>query len=312
MSPGWKKRAETFLVRCGAAAVFRRRLRRRALILAYHNIVPAGTRFLGDRSLHVELDRFEDQLDLLRQTHRVVSLDGLLEPAVSENIRPRVAITFDDAYHGALTLGVRALIERGMPATFFVAPGVVGGRALWWDVIGEAHAGELPASVRTRGLGELRGEGERILAWAKGAGIPCEENAVPMVARTASRGILRAAGARPGIQLASHSWGHPNLTRLSREELRAEVERPLEWLRGITSPTEWIAYPYGLSDEAAREAARAAGYRAAVLIRGGWMSTHPSDPYSLPRFNVPSGLSRDGLALRLAGILCDSPAPGAE
>jgi hypothetical protein len=48
-----KRRIETLLVGAGVASAGRRLRRGRGLILAYHNILPAGVEPEGDRSLHL-------------------------------------------------------------------------------------------------------------------------------------------------------------------------------------------------------------------------------------------------------------------
>jgi peptidoglycan/xylan/chitin deacetylase (PgdA/CDA1 family) len=114
---------------------------------------------------------------------------------------------------------------------------------------------------------------------------------------------LRDAAAVPGITFGSHSWSHPNLIALNPAEIHYELIEPLHWLRErFDNVVPWLAYPYGLSSEVVRQAAAAAGYMAALRVSGGWLPKEPLSRYALPRFNVPSGLSNDGFALRTAGL----------
>src|SRR5690348_4128876 len=137
-----KATVEAALIRSGVAYIARRRLRGRALVLAYHNVVPTGQPRLGETSLHLAQADFAAQLDLLASTHDVVPLESIVDD-VSESARPRVAITFDDAYHGAITAGLEELRRRAMPATIFVAPGLLGGDT-WWDRLAAASGGVMP------------------------------------------------------------------------------------------------------------------------------------------------------------------------
>src|SRR4051794_40278450 len=100
-----KRAVERALVH-GAGIVSRTGRRRGAtLVLAYHDIVPAGERPVGDRSLHLPQADFAAQLDeAARLGLRIVPLDALRQP--DDDPTPRVVITFDDAYRGALTAGV--------------------------------------------------------------------------------------------------------------------------------------------------------------------------------------------------------------
>jgi hypothetical protein len=127
-----KAAVETVLVRGGAAKLARHFHRDRTLVLAYHNIVPHGDPVAGDCSLHLPQRQFAAQLDLLVELCDVIPLDSALERN-GRGKRPRVAITFDDAYRGTVTAGVSELVSRGLPATIFVVPAFVGGGAFWWD-----------------------------------------------------------------------------------------------------------------------------------------------------------------------------------
>jgi peptidoglycan/xylan/chitin deacetylase (PgdA/CDA1 family) len=172
-----KQIAEAGLVHSGAGAAVRRRRRGDVLVLAYHNVVPAGEQPAGDASLHLPRHRFAAQLDALQRTHDVVPLDAVLSEPVRPTRRPRVVITFDDAYRGAVTAGIEELAARQMPATIFVAPGFLDGGSFWWDVISGQSGAGLPDSVRMYALEALGGRDEAVRAWARESGL--KVNAVP-------------------------------------------------------------------------------------------------------------------------------------
>ena len=295
---GFAKRAiEAALAHAGPAALSRRRFAGRTLVIAWHNIIPSAADAGADGSLHLPLDRFEAQLDRLLRTHDVVPLDDVLAP-VRRGARPRAVLTFDDAYAGAVHHGLGLLAARRLPATMFVAPGRLGGQAFWWDAWRGASSSAFREFVLSAG-------GGRDTAATDAAGrfdmAPAD---IPAPARTATEQDLRdALGRHPELTLGSHTWSHPNLAALSGRDLQEEVERPLEWLRAFGERgLPWIAYPYGLRSAASDDACRRAGYRAGLLVEGGWVpGVHQA--YQVPRFNVPAGLSPDGFTLRLAGLL---------
>lgn len=290
-----KSSVEHLLV-LGPARWARRRVRGRTLVLAYHDIVPRGERPSGDRPLHLRQEEFGAQLEVLAGEADVISLAEVDSSARRE--RPRVVITFDDAYAGALTAGLEELSRRSLPATIFVAPGLLGERDLWWDAL--AAAGALSAATRARLLHEFRGEGSRIRSWARASGICL--SASPAWAQGGTEEQLRGAVGM-GCSLGAHSWSHPNLATLQQDELREELMRPLTWLQErFPGALPWMAYPYGLESPGVRTATRAAGYVGAFLVGGGWM-TPGGDRWALPRFNVSAGLSLAGFRLRLAGLL---------
>ncbi len=293
-----KRAVERLISRSGFPRLGRHRYRSRALILAYHNVVPDDEPPEGDVSLHLARSAFAAQLDHLLRVCHVVPLSALLDEAIET--APRVAITFDDAYRGSLTLGLEELAARRLPATIFVAPGTLGDRALWWDELASPDGSGLPAEIRERALTELSGDASAIRAWADSSGFSFRE--LTPERRTATVEEIEAACSEPGITLGSHSWSHRNLTKLPRDELDRELGRSMDWLAQRSSAAiPWLSYPFGLSSEATEEAARAAGYDAAVRVNGGWIERPTPNPYRLPRLNIPSGLSLDGFALRLAG-----------
>jgi peptidoglycan/xylan/chitin deacetylase (PgdA/CDA1 family) len=293
---------ERVLVAGGAAAWSARRHGAGVCILAYHNIVPAALAGVGDASLHLTDGDFRRQLDEIGRRYDVVPVTEVLA-APSDRRRPRVAITFDDAYLGAVTIGIEELARRGMPATIFVPPGLLGRRATWWDsfALGEAAGGR--TGGRTQALTDCGGSDARIRELAERDGWTVRD--VPDVARTATEAELAGACRRhDGLSLGSHTWSHPNLARSAASELSEEMRPPLDWLRTRYERTiPWLAYPYGLTSPQAAAAARAAGYEAAVLVSGGWAMPPIRDPFAVPRVNIPAGLSVDGFALRVSGVL---------
>ena len=294
-----KQVAETLLSEGGVAWMGRRAFRRRTLVLAYHNVVPASQEPRGDQSLHLPQPAFAAQLDALLATHQVIPLAAIgQEP---DGSRPRVVITFDDAYRGAMTAGIAEVYKRHLPATVFVAPGLFGSNT-WWDRLADPTTGQVPPQTRERALADLKGLGREVLE-ALGPG----EGSLPSWAEIATEDEVRAAAAVPGITFGAHTWNHPNLTALAPDYLASELARPLAWLRGLGDRAlPWLAYPYGLTSPAVAEAAAKAGYAGALRIDGGWLPRAlppQAMRYDLPRFNVPSGLSLAGFRLRAAGLL---------
>jgi peptidoglycan/xylan/chitin deacetylase (PgdA/CDA1 family) len=107
--------------------------------------------------------------------------------------------------------------------------------------------------------------------------------------------VLHAAG----VEIGSHGATHRPLTRLSDGDLHRELagsKATLERLTGgaVTS----FCYPYGDLDDRVVEAARAAGYRAATVIRGG-ISPDLSDPLRLKRVSVRGTNTRLDFTLAL-------------
>jgi peptidoglycan/xylan/chitin deacetylase (PgdA/CDA1 family) len=275
-----------------------RRLLGKRLILAYHGITPEGESPAGERALFVPQRDFAAQLDMLAAEADVVPLDRIDDPA---DERPRVAITFDDAYSGAVNEGVRELAKRDLPATIFVAPGRLDGHVFWWDAL--SHGREsLDATVRLHALNVLAGADERVRAWADRLSLPVHD-ALPAYARAASRPELAAAVAFPGITVGSHTWSHRNLAALGASDVVAEVRESRDWLHAEfgDKTLNWLAYPYGLDSPDVHRAVADASYQGALRIGGGWHRSTDVSRFARPRFNIGSGLSVAGLRARLNG-----------
>jgi peptidoglycan/xylan/chitin deacetylase (PgdA/CDA1 family) len=291
-----KRAAEIAISRSGLTRVLRRLRRDDVLVLAYHNVVSDGAAVRGERSLHIGQEQFQGHLDLLSSTHDFIAIPQITAPGDG---KPRVAITFDDAYRGAVELGTAILREFNAPVTIFVPPACLGGQQFWWDVLSAGE--EMPAGLRESALSELAGKSAAILARTNRISDPRD---APAYERTATEAELDLALAFDGLTLGSHTWSHPNLAALEGSELEEELVRPLEWLRDRypERTVEWLSYPYGRWSDAVASAARRAGYRGAFRIEGGWIPP-ASDPFGLPRLNVPAGLSVAGLELRSSGLL---------
>ena len=91
-----------------------------------------------------------------------------------------------------------------------------------------------------------------------------------------------------GLEIGSHTYSHPNLIRLPRDEVARELRVSKEILEDrLGAPVDLLAYPFGKPgrqfDETTVAIARDSGYThaAAILSR----SVRPGDsPLALPRF----------------------------
>lgn len=292
---------ERLVARGGPSALAARLRRRSRLVLAYHNVVADGDAGAGERSLHLPFARFCEQLDALQRSHEVVSLGALLQSR-SKPRRPLAAITFDDAYRGCLTLALPELARRSMPATVFVAPGLLGSAGCWWDLLASPDTGTLPRSDREHILTALEGDGAAALRWSGARG--GTPRSLPWSHGISTEAELQACARIAGIGFGAHTWSHRNLARLRPSELAAELDRPLEWLRTrLSNVIPWLAFPYGLHTAAVTAAAHRRGYEGVLRISGGWVAEEDIRARDLPRLNIPASMSTDRFMLKTRGII---------
>jgi peptidoglycan/xylan/chitin deacetylase (PgdA/CDA1 family) len=239
------------------------------------------------------------QLDLLQSTHAVIPLADIWNSGSQAQGRPRAIITFDDAYAGALLAGVEELKHRGLPATFFVTPGLLGTEGFWWDVVAERGVSD----VRDHCLWTLQGRHDRIMGWVGDRGKRIDP--LPAHARPGDHATVREVAQNPPITFGAHTWSHPNLAALSDTEVAEELNRSQDWLRQQGRRySNWLAYPYGFTNSRVTAAA-AARFDGALLLGGGLaqLRGRRRPPHLLPRVNVSRPLTLDGLRLRLARLL---------
>jgi peptidoglycan/xylan/chitin deacetylase (PgdA/CDA1 family) len=195
---------------------------------------------------------FRRQLDWLAEIADVIPLREALAAAGDRTrARPAVAITFDDGYADNHEFALPLLREHGFPATVFITAGL--------------SDGDPAVHARFQALRGVPAAEIRPLDWSQ--------------ARE-----LRAAG----VEIGAHTYSHPNLIRLSRDEVAHELRVSREILEErLEGPVDLLAYPFGKRgrqfDDTTMAVARATGYAqaAAVLFR----SVKPGDSrYAIPRF----------------------------
>lgn len=287
--------AESALVHLGIARISRILRGGQTLILAYHNVVPDEDARAHPHTLHLPLSHFLGHLDFLQANTEVISLEKLgTSPA--KGSRPRVALTFDDCYVGAMELAAGELNRRGLPGTFFVCPGLLSSDAFWWDLYDAAGDG-------TTVFQELGGKQERILEWY--ASQPTAQLTPSNWRRPAPLSALqRAVEGNSHLRLASHSWTHPNLGLLTGYDLRFQLEEPRKWLLDhFDQSSDWFASPYGFSSPELRQMASQVGYSGVLEIAGDWVPPTGWDRWRTPRLSIPHGVSSLGFQLRISGIV---------
>jgi peptidoglycan/xylan/chitin deacetylase (PgdA/CDA1 family) len=101
-----------------------------------------------------------------------------------------------------------------------------------------------------------------------------------------------------GMELGSHTMSHPDLRKLTDEDLMSELEGSKAAIEKITGrPCRTFAYPYGLYDDRVTAATAAAGYDLAFA----WLPG-PWEQMAAPRLPAPPRHGALRLALKLAGV----------
>jgi peptidoglycan/xylan/chitin deacetylase (PgdA/CDA1 family) len=264
----------------------------RLAILGWHNVesswcFPAsggsGTRGLARQLLAVA------------KVANVVPLAPALSMLGGGHALPRraVALTFDDGYRDTLDIAVPILEKLGLPATFFLVPGLLSGAVTpWWEVIPWAFARSTrPAvdwdgTVLPTGGPAGRRSSRRVAARMKASNQQARDRMVAeLVERLRPEGEAPSHGlfldwdgarelVRRGFSVGSHSMHHAILAREGIGEQSNDLAVSRRRLQGeLGVGVELLAYPNGQPgdyDVNTVQAARLAGYSHAITTVEGW------------------------------------------
>ena len=252
--------------------------------------------------------RLEQQLRYLR---RVLNLVPLAEIATSvAERRPagctrRAAIIFDDGLRSNVSVAYPILRSLGIPATFFVCPGLIEERKWIWTHEVRARlrwappqlCGEIAAEV------DAPGDIDEFVQWMKKLALP-ERARIEARLRQATPLFVPAARDREAFDLAgwpelrsldpaivtigSHSMTHPILPTLSDAAIEVELRDSRRMLEAkLDRPADLFSYPNKDLDWRTLAGVRR-HYRAAVAHAAGVSR----DPHLLQSVHLPQGVLR--------------------
>ena len=99
----------------------------RTIILGYHRVATVDR---DPHALCVAPSRFAEHLEVVQRNAEIVPLRAVRERSTAT----RAVITFDDGYVDNASVVAPILDELGVPATFFIASGMIGSpHEYWWD-----------------------------------------------------------------------------------------------------------------------------------------------------------------------------------
>ena len=277
------------------------------IVLLYHRIAQLAC---DPHQLAVSPDRFAQHCEILRHRCTVVPLREAMR------FPRQVAITFDDGYADNAGEARRILDAAGLPATFFISVGRIGGTAeAWWDRLAQivlergTAAGAIDVEIAGRALwadcrsGAARERAHMALFWRLR---PLQLGTIDRVLaeieehldvrrvdrethRWMSPDELSALAQTDLVDVGAHTLTHPFLATLTAEEQRTEIAGSREQLeRLVGRPVAAFAYPYGGPDAFSPTTIRLvaeAGYQMACTAIGG-IARAGGDPLQIPRYVV--------------------------
>lgn len=291
----------------------------RLTVLIFHRVHRVPDSMLPGE---VTADSFRERLGWLREWFNVVPLEDAVRGLATGNLPERAAsITFDDGYADNVDVALPILLELGLPATFFIATGYLGGGRMWNDSIIESlrrttlrwlDLSAIGLDVYELGSDESRRRAiQSIISAIKYRGSSARDEAVAFVVQAAQvnlpndlmmspEGVRKLAAA--GMGIGAHTVTHPILSRVDDASAEREMATSREALEGLVrQPVLLLAYPNGKPnvDYRRRHAgiARRLGFSAAFTTAAGAGDSKHS-PFELPRF-TPWGRTRSRWGVRL-------------
>lgn len=237
-------------------------------------------------------DVFEAQMKFLSAHFRVVPLADLIDKVADRQSAPdrEIALTFDDGLRNNFTLAYPILKKLGIPATFFVCPGVIdSGKWIWSHEMRQRllSASASQQSAVTKVVGYDSTCPDEFVEWMKT--LPLERRvAVEDEIRGITSGFVPSDDERERfdpmswdelcalspdlITIGSHSVNHPILTSIDESALRYEVRESRRMLEEkLGYPVRYFCDPNGINNQ--RVVAEICGtYEAALTTRQGFVA----------------------------------------
>jgi len=238
--------------------------------------------------------------------------------------RPRrAAIVFDDGLRSNVRVAYPILRALGIPATFFVCPGLIEERRWLWTH--EARRRLQFAAPRLRGeLARELGapaEVEALVGWMKKLDFP-RRTRVEAMLKHATAAFVPSEPDREAFDLAgwdewrqldpaivtvgSHTMTHPILPSMSEGEIEVELRDSRRMIEAkLAGPAEFFSYPNGDFDERTLAGVRRY-YRAAVTSN----AQTGVDPYRMHDVHLPRRVLSLAWRLNHPQVHSDHERPG--
>jgi len=235
--------------RANLSASFENQKRFPAFVLFYHRV---ATHSMNGWS--IQKRNFELHLDCIFKHATPASLDEVRESQIlGTRSKPMVAVTFDDGYAENCEHAIPALIERGIPCTYFVAT----------DFVDTGKPFQHDASN----------------------GVHLKPNTIEEIQRMAEQGIQIGAHSHTHLD-----FGQPLSDAQLRSEITDVRKRLQDW---TGQSIDYFAFPFGLKKNISQEAIDVvfeSGFKCFVSAAGG-MNWPGQDANHLQRVHGDPGMA---------------------
>ena len=293
-------------------------------ILAYHRVMPTDA--LDSYPFDQELisatpGQFDSQMRYLREHLRPIALNDVIAHVEQGTPLPpdSVAVTFDDGFADTYRYAFPVLQRYQIPATVFVSTGYVeSGEPFWFELASylvyrlPPHSLELQDGTRhptgdswTARTASLRRVHSILKDLPNASRLQIIDDWKRRYANELTHGasfhsqpiswsqIIEMAAS--GIAFGSHTVTHPNLTRLTDEDLHRELTESKHALESmLQKPIDTIAYPIGTPsafNSRVISAAREHSFKIGLTYVSGANVIPISNPLEMHRHGIGLGMT---------------------
>ncbi len=264
----------------------------RNVVFALHRVIPAAE--MGEcynPYLAISPEVFDDFLTWLRQHYAVVPLHELMSRVQTGAKTRACALTFDDGWEDNYRVAFPVLRQHGVPATVYVATGMIGTRR----ILPEESLWRLQRAATA----DQKEQISRFLTSHGGANATATFKRLPYAKKIellntwgGALDLERASFmdwkqvremSNHGITFGSHTVNHVILPFEESATAEAELTASQQQLaEQLGHEVKDFAFPNGGFDDRTLALVRAAGYHVAVTTRGGAVRPD-TDPLRIPR-----------------------------
>lgn len=204
-------------------------------ILLYHGVYDGRRNgIVNSNGKHIDAAEFRRQIAAVRSRCLVLSMDEVAALALAGEPWPEkaVAVTFDDGFANNRTIAADILDELGAPATFYVCPGMIGGREMFWvDRLEDCFNRTERTAVSLTLDGELRRFDLTTTAQRSGA-LDVVKSVCKRSPETETAAILDAVAVATGVTPSCDAW--PHYAPMTWRQVRELADNPLFIVGGHT------------------------------------------------------------------------------
>ncbi len=310
-----------FLHRSGTLRLARLLPSRHFIVLNFHRVRDEPTAFHDDL-IEVNSRQFREHLEWLGRRTEFISEEKIA--GLHPGGKPKMLITFDDGYADSHEVIAPILERAGIPAIFFIAPGVLDKRQLGaWDRIAYLVKKFKGKQFRFRGRDFIMARGPRtvyleLAKWSQsslpdrgdefvaelGATLEIPLATPEMMGRELVTWDQVRDLKRRGFSIGGHSYSHRVLSSLSLADQEEEMKLTRQRLEEEQIYPRSFAFPFGTPNTYSwetREAAKNAGFEFIFSFSGQIPRARNIDPIRIDRVPFKSSIAKYDFLVSLPG-----------